>query len=202
MLKPIYRTCSPATDRFPIFRIYGHATLDAQERFLADHPDAQALDPIQVTPDQLASWRSLGRWEDDWHSRQFVESGALLRWPEDNREPRSLSPAEYAGIFAAAVDTDNPDAFIQSWANSYNFGGDPNADQPEAVTRFLRRLWEVSGWSVSEICYHARITMVELSQISLVPYRTLQRWAADSEKFAARDRYYLLHLLGLLPELE
>ena len=44
--------------------------------------------------------------------------------------------------------------------------------------------------------------MVELSQISLVPYRTLQRWAADSEKFAARDRYYLLHLLGLLPKLE
>jgi hypothetical protein len=202
MLKPIYRTCSPATDRCPIFRIYGHATLDAQERFLAVHPDAEALDPIRVTPDQLASWRSLGRWEDDWHSRQFVESGALLRWPEDSREPRSPSPAEYAGIFAAAIEAESSDAFIRSWANSYNFGGDPYADQPEAVTRFLRQLWIVSDWGISEICYHARITIRELEAITLTPYRTLLRWNAEPEKFSPRDRLLTLSHLGLLPRLE
>lgn len=201
MLKLIYRTLSPATDRCPVPRIYGHATLDAQERFLAEHPDAQALDPIQLTPQQQCDWRGLGRWGDDWHSCRFVEAGSLLRWPEDSREPRSPSPAEYAGIFAAAIEAESSDAFIRSWANSYNFGGDPNADQPEAVTRFLRQLWIVSNWSVSEICYHARITMVELSQISLVPYRTLQRWAGDDEKFSPRERYYLLTLTDLLPKL-
>lgn len=201
MLKLIYRTFSPATDRCPVPRIYGHATLDAQERFLAEHPDAKALDPIQLTPHQLASWRGLGRWGDDWHSCRFVEAGSLLRWPEDDQEPRSLSPAEYAGIFASAIEAESSDAFIRSWANSYNFGGDPNAVQPEAVTRFLRQLWIVSGWSVSEICFHAHISIRELEAITLTPYRTLMRWNADSDKFPVRDRYLTLSHLGLLPKL-
>lgn len=113
-----------------------------------------------------------------------------------------LTLAQYAELFAEAVATDDPTAYLSDWALS-SMWGDPadRCEIPDSRIAFLRHLWEASGWSVSEICYHARITMVELSQISLVPYRTLQRWAADSEKFAARDRYYLLHLLGLLPKL-
>ena len=202
MLKPIYRTCSPATDRCPDPRIYGPATLEAQEPFLPEHPEAQALDPIRVTPDQFASWRSLGRWEDDWHSRQFIEFDSLLRWPEDDREPRSLSPAEYAGIFAAAIEAESSDAFIRSWANSYNFGGDPNADQPEAVTRFLRQLHAAAHWTGTEICDQAGITARKLEAITLTPYRTLMRWNSDQEKFSPRDRYLTLSHLGLLPRLE
>lgn len=113
-----------------------------------------------------------------------------------------LTLAQYAEIFADAVQTEEL-AFLADWPVSPLWGDPEGMDYiPEGRISFLRHLWEVSGWGIGEICYHARITMVELSQISLVPYRTLQRWAADSEKFAARDRYYLLHLLGLLPKLE
>ena len=201
MLKHICRTLSPATDRCPTDRIYGHPTPDAQERFLAGHPDARALDAIQLTPRQQGDWRSFGQWEDDWHGRRFVEAGSLLRWPEDSREPRTPSAAEYAGLFAAAAAASDPDEFVHSWANHYNFGGDPAADQPEAVTRFLRRLWNVAHWGIGEICDTAGITMTELSQLTLKKYRTLQNWSGGQSQFRTEDRYLLLHLLDLLPRL-
>lgn len=83
MLKTIYRTIihTTASDAEP--RIFGHATEEAQCRYLQEYPDAQAIAPLKVTAQQRGTWRCTGRWDDDWGYGRYINAGELLRWPED-----------------------------------------------------------------------------------------------------------------------
>ena len=114
-----------------------------------------------------------------------------------------LKLTDYAALFTEAIASDNRQAFVSDWSLSSLWGDPPDReDIPQSRIDFLDQLWIVSGWSVSEICFHAAISIRELEKITLTPYRTLMRWNADSEKFFPRDRYLTLSHLGLLPKLE
>lgn len=99
-----------------------------------------------------------------------------------------MTPELRAALFADAADRTDRDAFVAAHSHT----ADPDK---------LKHFWRTAHYSVGEICQFAAVSLSELSQRSLVPYSTLQRWAYDDEKFTVRNRYYLLILTGLLPDL-
>lgn len=114
-----------------------------------------------------------------------------------------LTLTQLAALFTEAIATDNRQAFVSDWALSSLWGDPPDReDIPQSRIDFLDRLWIVSDWGISEICFHARISIRELEAITLTPYRTLMRWNSEPEKFSPRDRLLTLSHLGLLPRLE
>ena len=114
-----------------------------------------------------------------------------------------LTPTKLALLFSEAAASDNRQAFVSDWALS-SMWGDPEDREtiPQERIDFLDRLWIVSGWGVSEICFRAAINIRQLEAITLTPYRTLLRWNSEDEKFSARERFLILSHLGLLPKLE
>lgn len=117
MFKTIYRTQLQGT-------VYGHATSNAQKQYLGENPTAIALDPIQVSPDQLARWRCCGQWDDDWYHCQFVPGDSVLRWPEDrpDGEPpyiptiRQILTAANLTQAALAARFGIPKRTVEDWA--------------------------------------------------------------------------------------
>ena len=113
-----------------------------------------------------------------------------------------LTPAEYAALFAEAAQLDEL-AFLAGWPVSSMWGDPEDIDYiPSDRISFLRQLHAAAHWSVTEICDQARISIRELGDITLTPYRTLMRWNSDPAKFSAHDRYLTLSHLSLLPRLE
>lgn len=111
------------------------------------------------------------------------------------------APADKAMLFGEAAQTDDRDAFVSDWALS-SFWGDPeDAEIPAERIEMLRWLWRLAHMDIGEICCFAKISMTELSQRTLIPYRTLQNRAGGHAQFRTADRYLLLHFLGLLPDL-
>lgn len=205
MLKTIYRTRVPATDLILVDRVYGFATEARLQSYLDCFPHAEILPPIQLTGQQQSQWMSTGSWEDHWERGRFLSGGQLLRWPEDRLESNPITPVIRAELFARAAEADDRDRFVLNYISVYTpewvvqhpeYWGDDSG-----LRSRLDQLWHAAHYTVGTICQLLGISMVQLAQISLTPYRTLQRWAAEDDKFSPRDRYYLLILTGLLPEL-
>lgn len=87
MLKPIYRSYDPTSGQF-----YGFALPEYQDRFHAESPAALRCPVLEVTADQLAQWRNIGAWEEDFQRQKFIPGGRLLRWPID--EPVHPTPID------------------------------------------------------------------------------------------------------------
>lgn len=205
MLKTIYRTRVPATDLILVDRVYGFATEARLQSYLDRFPHAEVLPPVELTGQQQSQWMSTGSWEEHWERGRFLSGGQLLRWPEDRLEINPITPVIRAELFARAAEADDRDRFVLDYISVYTpewvvqhpeYWGDDSGLRDQ-----LKQLWRAAHYSVGEICQFAALSMMQLSQMSLTPYRTLQRWAGDDEKFSPRERYYLLTLTGLLPDL-
>ena len=112
-----------------------------------------------------------------------------------------LTLTQYAAIFVDAVQADSRDAFVSDWSLSSVWGDPPEAEIPQSRIDALRSLWRAANYSIGEMCQFAAISKTELSQIAFIPYRTVMNWSADDSKIPIRDRYLILRLLKLLPEL-
>ena len=108
-----------------------------------------------------------------------------------------MNTAIYTTAVTEAANYADRDAYISDLALSSVWGDPEDADIPAARLEWLGQIWDATRRDTAAILAASGMNMMQLSQRLLIPYRTVQDWAAGKRTPPAWTLLLIQEALGL-----
>lgn len=191
MLKRIYRAALGG-------HLYGFSAESQMEAFLEEYPLADQPAPIEVTAQQLAEWKSTGSWGDDWDRGRFIETGSLLRWPIDSREPKPMTPLIFELCWSEAPHYADRDTYISDLALSSMWGDAPESEVSQERIDLLGRIHDAAHMTAADLVRASGLTRRDFAMLYGIDYSTLTKWCRGERPMPNHVHVMLVRLLNLI----